>query len=268
MGDAIAHRGPGRRRPATSTARSASATAAWRSSTSTPAGASRWRPSDGRYVDHLQRRGLQLPRAARRARGGRATGSARTPTPRSCSTPTRSGAPACVERFNGMFAFAIWDRERARAVPRPRPLRHQAALLRRPRRARSCSAPRSRRCSSTPRSRARLSLPHLLEYFTFQNIFTDGTLFDGVRLLPPGHHADGRARTAAPRSRSATGTSTSASRATAARPTRSTQEELDRLFRQAVERQLVSRRAGRRVPQRRHGLRQHHRARRRRRCRT
>jgi asparagine synthase (glutamine-hydrolysing) len=36
--------------------------------------------------------------------------------------------------------------------------------------------------------RARLSLPHLLEYFTFQNIFTDGTLFEDVRLLRPGHH--------------------------------------------------------------------------------
>ena len=40
---------------------------------------------DGRYCDHLQRRGLQLPRAARRARAPRATASARTPTPRSCS---------------------------------------------------------------------------------------------------------------------------------------------------------------------------------------
>ncbi len=38
-----------------------------------------------------------------------------------------------------------------------------------------------------PRFRARLSLPHLVEYFTFQNIFTDGSFFDGVRLLPPGH---------------------------------------------------------------------------------
>src|SRR5215217_4329711 len=34
--------------------------------------------------------------------------------------------------------------------------------------------------------RAKPSLPHLLEYFTFQNIFSDGTLFDGVRLVPPG----------------------------------------------------------------------------------
>ncbi len=31
--------------------------------------------------------------------------------------------------LNGMFAFAIWDRAAAPAVPRARPLRHQAALL-------------------------------------------------------------------------------------------------------------------------------------------
>ncbi len=29
--------------------------------------------------------------------------------------------------------------------------------------------------------------PALSEYFTFQNVFSDLTLFDGVRLLPPGH---------------------------------------------------------------------------------
>ena len=54
----------------------------------------------------------------------------------------------CVERFNGMFAFASGTRERARALPRARPLRHQAALLRRGRRRRSCSRRRSSRCSS------------------------------------------------------------------------------------------------------------------------
>ena len=45
------------------------------------------------------------------------------------------------------------------------------------------------------------SLPHLLEYFTFQNIFSDGTLFDGVKLLPAGSSltiSDRRRRASAP----------------------------------------------------------------------
>ena len=139
-----------------------------------------------------------------------------------------------------MFAFAIWDRERARAVPRARPLRHQAALLRRRRprvrvRLGDQVDARARRAAA-----ARRACAHLLEYFTFQNIFTDGTLFDGVQLLPPGHHLTVRRRRRAPCARSATGTSTSASRPTAPPSDAEYEEELDRLFRQAVQRQLVS----------------------------
>ena len=38
------------------------------------------------------------------------------PTARSSSTPTRNGAMRCVERFNGMFAFALHDARGARAA--------------------------------------------------------------------------------------------------------------------------------------------------------
>ena len=71
---------------------------------------------------------------------------------------------ACVERFRGMFAFAIWDTRRAPAAARARSRRHQAALLRaaggrRPglRRRRSNRFFRTRQ--STPRGAPRRSMP-------------------------------------------------------------------------------------------------------------
>ena len=38
--------------------------------------------------------------------------------------------PALAERLRGMFAFAVWDQDRAARRDRPRPARRQAALLR------------------------------------------------------------------------------------------------------------------------------------------
>ena len=43
----------------------------------------------------------------------------------------REYGPDCVTRFNGQFAFALWDNGRAHAVPVARPAGQEAALLRR-----------------------------------------------------------------------------------------------------------------------------------------
>src|SRR5436189_141895 len=40
--------------------------------------------------------------------------------------------------------------------------------------------------SGRPDIHAKVNYSALTEYFTFQNIFTDVTMFDGIRLLPPG----------------------------------------------------------------------------------
>jgi asparagine synthase (glutamine-hydrolysing) len=146
--------------------------------------------------------------------------------------------PASVERFNGMFAFAIWDSERSELfLARDRfgvkPLYYadlpQAFLF-----GSEIKAMLEHRALSV-----QLSLPHLLEYFTFQNIFTDGTLFDGVRLLRPGHHLTVRAGGGAARPQQYWDfefTEADDGRVS----DEEYEEELDRLFRQAVRRQLVS----------------------------
>jgi asparagine synthase (glutamine-hydrolysing) len=90
----------------------------------------------------------------------------------------------CVLHFNGMFAFAILDRARRRLfLARDRygikPLYwyHRDGVL--------VFASEIKAILKHPRARTTVCYPALAEYFTFQNIFTDLTLFEGVRLLPP-----------------------------------------------------------------------------------
>ena len=104
--------------------------------------------------------------------------------------------PDCLPRFNGMFAFALWDRrERVLHLARDRygvkPLYYandgQHVLF----------ASEVKAFLRHPDFAVRLDRPALLEYFTFQNLFSDRTLFQGVHLLPAGSllsvPADGRA---------------------------------------------------------------------------
>jgi len=142
-------------------------------------------------------------------------------------------------KFNGMFALALWDRkEKNLLLARDRygikPLYYfqndkklvfgseQKAIL------------------QQPSFDKVINKKALLEYFTYQNIFTDQTLLEGIHLLQPGHYATlGFQRTNkgleftqywdyhfrepdSPIDK------------------REYVEELDRLFKQAVNRQLVS----------------------------
>ena len=142
-----------------------------------------------------------------------------------------------VLRFNGMFSFAIWDkRDQSLYLIRDRygikPLYYaqwgdtflfgseQKAIL------------------QHPAAKRELDKKALLEYFTFQNIFTDRTLLQNVKLLPAATIAK------------VTLASNSITKETywdycfrepdnPADP-REYREELDRLMQQAVKRQLIT----------------------------
>ncbi len=144
--------------------------------------------------------------------------------------------PACIGRFNGMFAFAIWDRDRRRlTLARDRfgvkPVYYaqagQTFLF----------GSEVKAMLAHPAFAAELDAEALLEYMTFQNFFTDRTLFRGARLLPAGTmltvEADGRHAATRYWDYAFTEPSRPA-------PPEDYVEELDRLFCQAVSRQLIS----------------------------
>jgi asparagine synthase (glutamine-hydrolysing) len=144
----------------------------------------------------------------------------------------------CVRRFNGMFAFALWDKKRqelflARDRFGVKPLYYAQVghtfLF----------GSEVKAMLAHPALRAELDKEALLEYFTFQNFFTDRTLFAGVRLLPAGctlRVALGEQQPGAPQRYWDYAFSEPESHVDESECV----EELDRLFRQAVNRQLIS----------------------------
>src|SRR5215471_8225499 len=145
--------------------------------------------------------------------------------------------PKCLDKFNGMFAFAVWDRRgqtlflaRDRYAIKPLYYTHVGNTV--------LFASEIKAFLKHPDFHVRMSEPHLLEYFTFQNIFTDGTLFKGVKLLAAGHYLTvplGNNHT-----RSTRYWDYRFSEPERSRPVSEYEEELDRLFHQAVHRQFVS----------------------------
>ena len=144
---------------------------------------------------------------------------------------------ACVLKFNGMFAFAIWDSlqedlflVRDRYGIKPLYYAHCGNSV--------IFGSEQRAINEHPAVKATLDKRALLEYFTFQNIFTDRTFVEDIKILPAGTILATNARTQKisknqywdyhfrePKGRI---------------DSREYKEELDRLLRQAVSRQLLS----------------------------
>jgi len=90
----------------------------------------------------------------------------------------------CVKHFNGMFAFAIWDSNRQELfIARDRygikPLYYCFVDNK------FIFASEQKAILTHPCVHKEIDKEALLEYFTFQNIFTDKTLIKGIYLFPP-----------------------------------------------------------------------------------
>ena len=145
----------------------------------------------------------------------------------------------CLNRFNGMFAFAIWDTvERQLFLARDRygikPLYwgRTGDIF--------CFASEVKAILAHPKFSARLDKEALLEYFTFQNLLGERTLFAGVSLLPAGHWMSVSAGQTINLAGPTQYWDFDFTEPISPEDPREYLDELDRLFRQAVSRQLVS----------------------------
>ncbi len=91
-------------------------------------------------------------------------------------------------KFNGMFGLALWDRKektlllaRDRYGIKPIYYARQNQFF--------AFGSEQKAITAQPSFSKELNKKALLEYFTFQNIFTDQTLLEDVHLLPAGHYA-------------------------------------------------------------------------------
>ena len=142
-------------------------------------------------------------------------------------------------RFNGMFALALWDiKERLLLLARDRygikPLyisqknntfafgSEQKAIL------------------AMPSFKRKIDKSALVEYFTFQNIFTDRTLLEDIKLIPAGHFATLDLKHTKPTLRLTQYWDFNFREPKEYYSEDEYREELDHLFQQAVSRQLVT----------------------------
>ncbi|UQZ91312.1 asparagine synthase (glutamine-hydrolyzing) (plasmid) [Deltaproteobacteria bacterium Smac51] len=91
----------------------------------------------------------------------------------------------CLPRLNGMFAFAIWD-ERCRRLFLARDRYGVKPLYYTFQNGSFIFGSEQKAIMAHPEVKKVLDQEALLEYFTFQNLFTDRTFFENVKIFPPG----------------------------------------------------------------------------------
>lgn len=142
-------------------------------------------------------------------------------------------------RFNGMFALALWDRQEQRLMLardrfgiKPLYYAEQGNVL--------AFGSEQKAIIAAGTIQTSLDRKALLEYFTFQNIFTDRTLLDPIKLLPAGHYAELHLGNGSTELRRRQYWDFEFCEPNNAASPQEYREELARLFRQAVNRQLIT----------------------------
>jgi asparagine synthase (glutamine-hydrolysing) len=147
-----------------------------------------------------------------------------------------------IHKFNGMFAFAIYDnfkkklflaRDRYGIKPLYYTLTPAKTLI---------FASEVKSILEYPEYKSELDKKALLEYFTFQNIFTNKTLWQDIKILEAGHYIEIELNSVHPDSQLLPTKywDFDFSSPLQIKDEREYIEELDRLFNQAVKRQLVA----------------------------
>lgn len=144
-----------------------------------------------------------------------------------------------LDRFNGMLGFALWDRqEQTLLLARDRygikPLYYslQGKTF--------AFGSEQKAITAMPTFRSKMDTSALLEYFTFQNIFSDRTLLENVNMLPAGHFGIIDLKERNPVFKITQYWDYSFQEPTEKASDGEYREELSRLFEQAVNRQLVT----------------------------
>ena len=142
-----------------------------------------------------------------------------------------------ISKFNGMFSFALFDkREKKLLLGRDRygikPLYYarQGNLF--------LFGSEQKAITSHPEFKRRVNKKSLLEYFTFQNIFTDQTLLEDINILKAGHWLSFNLKNNTFYSKMYWDYKFQEKESNP--DIEEYSEELDRLFKQAVKRQLIS----------------------------
>ncbi|WP_066425247.1 asparagine synthase (glutamine-hydrolyzing) [Anabaena sp. 4-3] len=143
----------------------------------------------------------------------------------------------CLERFNGMFAFAVWDRQQrelflARDRYGIKPLYYTQVD------GKFLFGSEVKAILAHPAYCKDIDFEALKEYFTFQNFLTDKTLFKGVKLVPAGTYL--KISLATQKQVQKQYWDYHFTEPENPDDEREYIEELDRLFHQAVSRQLIS----------------------------